>query len=277
MCSVCRVLAVALAFLVAATSAAPLPAFRVCADPNNLPFSNSAGDGFENALAELIARDLRQRVEYTWWPERRGFIRSTLNAGLCDVVMGVPSGYEMVSTTVPYYRSTYAFVTRRSSHLDIRSFNDPRLRTLRIGVHIIGDDYANVPPAQALVARGIVQNVHGYSIYGNYAKPNPPADLINAVAEGAIDVAIAWGPTAGYFAAKTTPTLAVRPIAADENNQKPLSLSFDISLGVRRSETARRDRLNELLRTRQSEIRSLLQRYHVPLIASDQSKSAGVR
>ena len=255
-------------------SEATAPPLRVCADPNNLPFSNAAGLGFENALAQLVARDLGRTVEYTWWPQRRGFMRTTLNAGVCDVVMGVPAEFEMAWTTHPYYRSTYAFVTRPDAHLSIRSFDDPRLRTLRIGVHVVGDDYANVPPAQALVARGVVQNIRGFSIYGDYGTPNPPARLIDAVRDGDIDVAIAWGPVAGYFAAASMPALQVTPIAPLADRDK-LPLAFSIAMGVRRGDTELRDSLNAVLARRTSEIRALLRRYHVPLAAPERSLRHG--
>src|SRR5690242_7829454 len=170
-----------------AASPAPL---RVCADPNNMPFSNDAGQGFENAIARLLADDLQRPLAYAWWPQRRGFIRQTLKAHRCDVVIGVPDHYGLVRTTRPYYRSSYVFITRRADHLDIDDIADPRLRTLRIGVHAIGDDYANVPPAIALARRGVIDNIRGYSIYGDYSKPEPTRSLIDAVDDGQIDVAI---------------------------------------------------------------------------------------
>ena len=114
------------------------PALRVCSDPNNLPFSNARGEGFENRIAELLARDLGTHVAYTWWAQRRGFLRNTLNAGACDVVIGYPADAEMAQTTAPYYRSSYMFVTRRGLRID--SLDDPRLQTLRVGVQLIGDD-----------------------------------------------------------------------------------------------------------------------------------------
>jgi mxaJ protein len=235
-------------------------ALRVCADPNNLPFSNDRGEGFENALAELVAAELDMPVEYTWWPQRRGFIRATLRAGVCDVVMGVPHDFELAATTRPYYRSGYVFVTRRDGHLRIRSLDDPRLRRLSIGLHVIGDDYASVPPGDALIARGIVDNLRGYSIYGDYARPNPPADLIAAVDRGEVDVAIAWGPLAGYFAAVTGGALEVVPVA-----QAPgVPLRFSISMGVRRGDTQLLGRLNEVLERRDADVRALLDRFHVP-------------
>jgi len=139
--------------------------FRVCADPNNLSFSNRRDEGFENKLADLIARDLGRNVCYVWWPQRRGVIRNTLKAKRCDVVMGIPSSFEMAQPTRAYYRSSYVFVSRRDRHLGIHSFDDPALKNLRIGLRVIGDDYANTPPAQALARRGVTQNITGYSIY----------------------------------------------------------------------------------------------------------------
>jgi len=168
----------------------PAGVLRVCADPNNLPFSNQRGEGFENKIAELLAQDLGERVEYTWWAQRRGFFRNTLKAGACDVVMGVPSGFEMALTTRPYYRSTYVFLSRKDRRLNVTSFDDPVLRKLRIGVQIIGDDQSNAPPAHALTRRNIVDNVRGYTLYGDYSQHDPPARIVDAVAKGDIDLAI---------------------------------------------------------------------------------------
>src|SRR5215471_2701274 len=133
--------------------------FRVCADPNNLPYSNQKLEGFENKLADLLAKELGQEVTYTWWPQRRGFIRSTLNAGRCDVIMGIPVDVDTVLTTKPYYRSAYAFVSPKAANYNISSFDDPQLQSLKIGVHLVGDDYANSPPAHILSDKGIVKNV----------------------------------------------------------------------------------------------------------------------
>jgi mxaJ protein len=236
---------------------------RVCADPNNLPFSNRQGEGFENALAQLVAADLGEPVHYTWWPQRRGFIRNTLAAMRCDLVMGVPASLEQVLTTTPYYRSSYVFVTRAADRLDLRSWDDARLHTARIGVHVIGDDYNNVPPAQALAARGLSAQIRGYPIYGDYSQPDPPRVLIDALAQGEIDVAIAWGPTAGYFARIEPMLLDVVPVPASE--QATLPMAFDISLGVRRGDVARKHALEQVLSRRRGEIHALLLRYGVPL------------
>ncbi|HEV7823004.1 MAG TPA: substrate-binding domain-containing protein [Burkholderiales bacterium] len=239
---------------------------RVCADPNNLPFSNARGDGFENALAQLIARDLKRTVQYTWWPQRRGFIRNTLRANKCDVVMGIPSNYKLARPTLPYYRSTYAFVTRLDGSAPIESLDDPRLHRLRIGIHVIGDDYNNVPPAQMLAARGIVENLRGYSIYGDYSKPNPPRELIDAVASNDVDVAIAWGPIAGYFAQKQPVALLVTPMTSASTGLA-VPMAFDISMGVRPEDDALRRDLDAVLLRRRHEIQKLLVRYRIPVIA----------
>lgn len=248
-----------------AHSATHAPVLRVCADPNNLPFSNDREQGFENKLASMLARDLGARVEYTWWAQRRGFFRNTLNAGACDVVMGVPTSFELSWTTRPYYRSTYVFVTRRSRRLRIQSFDDPQLRKLTVGVQLIGDDGANTPPAHALANRGIVRQVRGYPVYGNYAEPNPPARIIDAVADGDIDVAVAWGPLAGYFANRESTPLDITPVSP-QIDLPFLPFVFDIGMGVRRGDTERRDTLNRFIETHQDEIHRLLARYGVPTV-----------
>lgn len=248
---------------------------RVCADPNNLPFSNEAQEGFENELAALFARELNRPLSYVWRPQRRGFVRNTLDAKLCDIIVGVPSDFELAQTTRPYYRSTYVFVTRTNDALDLHSLDDPRLHTLRIGLHAIGDDASNVPPAHALSARGIVQNVRGYSIYGDYSKPNPPSTLIEAVAEREIDVAIAWGPLAGYFAPRASAALTVRAVEPVENS--PFPMQFSISMAVRREDRALRGQLDEVLESRRGEVRRILERYGVPLVEIEAERLPAAR
>ena len=246
-----------------ARSAATLGTLRVCADPNNLPFSNHHGDGFENRLASLIARDLHERVEYTWWAQRRGFVRNTLKAGTCDVIMGVPATMDMVLHTAPYYRSTYVFITRRSSGVAVRSFDDSVLRRVRVGVQLVGDDGVNTPPAHALARRGIVQNVKGYTVYGDYRTDSPPSRIVDAVARGEIDVAIAWGPMAGYWARHSTVLLTLTPVQPQMDGPS-LPFVFDIALGVRRGDTTFRASLDSILTRRHAEIDQLLEQYGVP-------------
>jgi mxaJ protein len=238
---------------------------RVCADPNNLPSSNAAGEGLENALAALVARDLGATVAYTWQPQRRGFVRTTLGAGACDVMMQVPSSFERVLVTAPLYRSTYVFVVRRDGGPSVRSFDDPVLRGVRIGVQLIGDDYVNTPPAHALARRGIVDNVRGYTVFGNYREPNPPARIVDAVARGDVDVAVVWGPLAGYFAAREPVPLALVPVTP-QIDLPFLPFVFDVSMGVRRGDTALRDELDAVIRRRRGEIDGILRRFGVPRV-----------
>ncbi len=241
--------------------------FRVCADPNNLPYSNRRQEGFENKIAELIAAELNASVSYTWWPQRRGFIRNTLRERTCDVVMGVPSSYELVLTTKPYYRSTYVFLYRKNSGFQIGSFDDPILRQLKIGVHTIGDDYANSPPAHALGQRQIVQNVVGYSVYRDYSEENPPAAIVHAVAVGEVDVAIVWGPIAGYFARQQGVELELVPVTP-AIDLPFLPFVYDISMGVRREEEgeALKEELEAILARKSTEVRRILQDYGVPIV-----------
>jgi mxaJ protein len=240
---------------------------RVCSDPNNLPFSNQRQEGFENRLAQLIASELHANVHYTWWAERRGFLRNTLNAGRCDLVMGMPPGTGGVLTTSPYYRSTYVFVSRRDRKLSIASLDDPILRRLKIGVQLVGDDYANTPPVHALSRRGIVKNIVGFRVVGDYSEANPPARIIDAVAADDVDVALAWGPLAGYFAKRSRVPLVLTPVlpAVDPPG---LRFTFDIALAVRKDETALQRELERVLVKRRAAIDSILTEYGVPRVAS---------
>jgi mxaJ protein len=263
----------AAAILVACVACGPASAatrvseLRVCADPNNLPFSNEKQEGFENKIAALVASDLHAKLTYVWWAQRRGFARNTLAAKKCDVVIGVPSSFERVSTTHPYYRSSYVFVTRRDRNLNVKSFDDPQLKKLRIGVQMIGDDATNTPPAHALSKRHIVQNVRGYSVYGDYRNANPPARVIDAVANGDVDVSVAWGPLAGYFASRESHPLRITPVSP-QIDLPFLPFVFDISMGVRRGDDALRDRLNDLLARRKADIDRILDEYGVPRIGT---------
>lgn len=253
--------------------------FRVCADPNNLPFSNQARQGFENKLAELIADELGEKVAYTWHAQRRGFVRETLKAKRCDVIMGMPTQIDMLATTKPYYRSTYVFVSRADRHLDIRSIKDPRLKGLKIGVQVIGDDGANTPPSHALAQQGLSGNLVGFTVYGDYRTPNPPARIVTAVEHGDIDIAAVWGPLAGYFAKQSPVPLAVTPIVHTEQF-KPLIFNYAIALGVRKGDHALKAKLDQILAQKRSDIAALLASYGVPTLpmsvqASQNESAAG--
>jgi len=241
----------------------PTRQLRVCADPNNLPFSNVRLEGFENKIADIVAREMKTEVNYTWWAQRRGFLRNTLKAGECDVVIGLPASLEMALTTSPYYRSTYVFVYRKDKGLKVHSFDDPILRRVKIGVHMIGDDFANTPPAHALASRGIVNNVTGYSIYGDYSQDNPPAKIIEAVIAGEVDLAVVWGPLAGYFAKRQSVPLEIVPVSP-QIDQPFLPFVYDISLGVRRGDDGLKEELEEIMERKRPEIDSILEEYGVP-------------
>jgi mxaJ protein len=251
------------------------PVLRVVADPNNLPFSNDKGEGFENKIAELIARDLGGRVEYTWWAQRRGYIRNTIRHGDSDVVIGVPQDLDALLTTRPYYRSSYVFVSRADRNLNIQSFDDASLRHLKVGVQLVGEDGANSPPAHALGKRGIVDSVVGYSVYGDYRQPNPPSRIIDAVASGEVDVAVVWGPLAGYFAQSQPAPLRITPVKEQQDGAFPLA--FNMSVGVRRGNKPLRDRIDQVLVARQQEIARILDDYHVPPAPAPAARSSQAR
>jgi mxaJ protein len=240
----------------------PAGALVVCADPNNLPFSNKAGQGFENRLVLLLARDLHMQVQYIWWAQRRGFARHTLRPEGCDLWPGVAVGTKGLETSRPYYRSTYVFVTRRASALQQLSLDDPRLQKLTIGVQLIGYEAINTPPAQALAARGLTQNIRGYMIFGDYVRPNPPRAIIDAVASGAIDVAMAWGPLAGYFATQSAVPLRLEPVP----DSREWPMAYDIAIGVRQDEGKLRERLDGALVRKKASIDALLREYHIPRV-----------
>lgn len=272
MSSVSKLVALlALAFLTAAyASAATL---RVCADPNNMPFSNRAEQGFENQLANLIAKDLGMTVQYYWFPQRSSFFKKTLNAGHCDIVMGLPEGMDDAATSVPYYRSSYVFVSRRDRRLNIKSMDDPRLHHLRIGVHTTGDGDGSLPPVNALISRGIVRNLVDFNIYGRLDEKNPPADLIRAVENNKVDIAIAWGPMAGYFAKHSSVPLQVTPVDVVSPDPK-IPFTFAISMGVRRGDSQLLQRLNSEIQQHRPRIHRLLESYGVPLLAAPPSAAA---
>jgi mxaJ protein len=235
---------------------------RVAADPNNLPFSNSQREGFENKIAELIAHDLGAQIEYTWHAQRRGFFRELIKNGNCDIALGAPANFELSAVTQPYYHTSYVFVSRKDSHLDIKSLDDERLRHLRVGVQIVGDVGGNPPPLQALAAHGIFTNIVSFNVLGNYREPNPPARIVDAVARGDVDVAIVWGPLAGYFARHEPVSLEIVPVAPQIDHCFPMD--YQICVGVKRSEAALREQIDEILTRRHADIQKILDDYNIP-------------
>ena len=252
---------------------APQRVLRVCADPNNLPYSNRAGEGYENKIASLLAADRHAQLEYTWWAQRRGYVRNTLKAGECDVLIGVPASFDMALTTRPYYRSSYVFVARRDRQLHLSSLDDPRLHRLRIGVQLVGDDFNNTPPAHALSSRGIIRNVVGYEIYGDYSRPHPLSEIVDAVERGDVDAALAWGPPAAYFARSSPVPLDITPVSP-QIDLPFLPFVFDMSMGVRRGDNALRDELDDFIVRRKADIDAILASYAVPRVDADQESSS---
>lgn len=247
-------------------SGLPGTALRICANPNNLPFSNQQQQGFDNEISRLVARDLGKTATYVWAREQgETFVRKTLLAKRCDVLMGIPSAYREATPTIPYYRSTYVFVSRRDRNLRIQSLNDPALARLRIGVHVISDDSSNLPPAQALANRGLFRSMETFSLYGDLYQPNPPAALINAVSKGEVDVAIAWGPLAGYFAKASAARLEIVPVSP-QVDRPYLPFTYSIAMGVRPEDKDLSAALNGIIRRRLPQIHRILKRYAVPLL-----------
>jgi len=239
---------------------------RVCADPNNLPFSNARGEGFENAVAGVLARHMGRRVEYYWQPQRRGFLRTTLQAHRCDVVMSVLSSQTRLRAPHPYYRSTYVFVSQRAKGLDVRSFDDTRLASLRIGIQVTGEDYDNPPGAQALAARGLIDHIRGYPVYGDYSQVAPQRAIIDGVAAGDVDLAVVWGPVAGYFAAHSHVPLRLEPVSGRAGIDRS-PFAFDLSVGVRQEDAALARDLDDALRQEAAAISRIVRQFGIPRAA----------
>src|ERR1700733_370529 len=230
--------------------------FRVCADPHDLPFSNEAGEGFENKLAELFASKLGEPTSYTYYPQVIGFVRNTLNALRCDVIMGDAVGDDLVQTTNPYYRTTYALVFKPGSGLDgIESLEDARLKGKHIGV------IAGTPPATVLVQQGLMSLARPYALTVDTRIEAPTRTMAEDVAAGQIDAGVLWGPIAGYYAQHVTPQLVVAPLL-----KEPERMDFRIAMGVRRSDQDWKRRLNRLIVENQAEIDRILMEYGVPLL-----------
>jgi mxaJ protein len=267
----CRLRSLALAGLLGAAAATPAVAqrpsplqpgvLRVCNDPDNMPFSNQKGEGFENKIAQLIASEWKSKLEYVWYPVRRGYFR-ILNGMYCDLIIQAPGGLDMAGTTVPYYRSGYVFVTRKEGKLaNITSLADPRLKRARIGVTLLPSD-EQLPPTMALSHYGVVGNLRGYQ--GMYNEEHRPEDVINAVAKDEVDVAIVWGPLAGYFAKRAPVPLRIQPLG-ERDSLADVPFRYDIAMAVRRRDSEFRDSLEKLLRKKAPEIQAILKEYGIPL------------
>jgi quinoprotein dehydrogenase-associated probable ABC transporter substrate-binding protein/PQQ-dependent catabolism-associated CXXCW motif protein len=232
-------------------------ALRVCADPNNLPFSNAKGEGFENEIAELLAERLGVPVRYTWHPQTMGFVRNTLQAYLCDVVMGVASTNELVQNSNPYYRSTYVLAYRSADGERFADLASPAIKDATIGV------IAGTPPANLLMEHSLLGQTRSYHLMVDTRFYNPGRDMIADLAAGEIDVALIWGPIAGYWASKQSEPITLEPLRSDRPGRR---LDFRISMGMRHNEPEWKRQLNDLIRELQPEITAILERYDVPLL-----------
>lgn len=233
---------------------------RVCGDPNNMPFSNEKLEGVENKIAEVVAKDLGETVTYFWWPHQRGVVKRVLNAKHCDVMLGIPKGYDLVTWTKPYYRTGYVMVYRKDRKLKLRSLDDPALKTLKIGVQV------NTPPHEALGRRGIADNVVGYQLMfdSNFHPEENPGKVVEDVVAGSVDVAMVWGPIAGYFVKKKGAPLEVVPI--DDPSDPGARFAFDISMGVRKRDKELKEQLEGALARRHDDIVHVLEDFGVPLL-----------
>lgn len=231
-------------------------ALRVCADPANLPFSNERGEGFENRIAELLGKALNLPVDYVFFPQVHGFVRNTLRARRCDLVMGTVAGDELMQNTGPYYHTTYVMASRRDAGAPER-LDDPRMRTLRLGA------VARTPPIDLLVRHGLMANTRFFPLAVDTRLETPGADLVRAVADGEIDVALVWGPIAGYQAKVKGLPIEIRALPSEPGAAR---MDFRITMGLRGQEPEWRRRVNAVIRERQPEIDAILREYGVPML-----------
>ena len=230
---------------------------RICADPNNLPFSNEAGEGFENRIVQLIGQELGKEVRYTWFPQSTGFVRNTLNLRQCDLISGITTTSETVQNTNPYYHSAYSIVYRQSLGEPLTSISDPRLKSLRLGI------VAGTPPADVLAAQGLMGNIKPYHLLADTRRNAPARQAVLDVASGETDVAFIWGPIAGYYAKQSEEPLVVTPLL---NENRRIRMNYRVSMAVRYNETDWKHTINEVLARIQPQIDEILLEYGVPLL-----------
>lgn len=229
----------------------------VCGDPNNLPFSNNSQEGFENRIAQLMADELKRPLHYRWWPQTIGFVRNTLRRRMCDLIMGTTSVSELVQNSNPYYRSVYCLVYRSDWQPAITSLSDPRLKKLRLGV------VAGTPPATLMTQFGLMEQTRPYRRTVDTRHESPALQLVQDVARGDLDVAVVWGPVAGFAASRAATPLTVAPLAAQVEK---VTLAFNVSMGLRHREKQWKRDLNALLQKLQPQINAILTEFGVPLL-----------
>jgi quinoprotein dehydrogenase-associated probable ABC transporter substrate-binding protein len=231
---------------------------RVCADPRNMPLSNEKGEGFENKLAELFAEKLQKKLDYVFFPQATGFVRMTLGAHRCDVIMGFPQGDELVQGTNPYYRTAYALVAKSGSGLeDVATLGDARLKGKRIGI------VAGTPPATNMAVNGLMTSAKPYPLMIDTRIDSSVAAMINDLKAGEIDAAVLWGPMAGYYAKQADPPLHVTPLVKETSGPQ---LAYRIGMGVRAADQNWKRQLNRLIQENQGAINRILLDFGVPLL-----------
>lgn len=232
---------------------------RVCADPANLPFSNDRGEGFENRIAAILAKALDRKLDYVFFPQVQGFVRNTLRAGRCDLVMGTVAGDELMQNTNPYYHTSYV-IAFRSDRTIPASLDDPAMQALRLGA------IARTPPVDLLLRHGLIGHTRFFPLAVDTRHESPGADLLRAVAEGELDAALVWGPIAGYQAKVKGLPLTLRALPSEPGAAR---MDFRITMGLRGQETDWRRRINAVIRSHQGEIDGILRDYGVPLLDAD--------
>ena len=231
---------------------------RVCADPHNMPFSTDRGEGFENKLAELLADKLGKGLSYSWYPQATGFVRNTLAAHKCDVIMGIPQGDDVVQVTNPYYRTAYALVFKQGHGLEgVNTLGDPRLKNKHIGI------VAGTPPGNNMVANGLMANAKPYPLVIDTRVDSSAEAMMHDLASGEIDAGILWGPMAGYYARQATPAVTVVPLVKETTGPR---LAYRIAMGVRYADQEWKRELNRTIRESQPAINKLLLSFGVPLL-----------
>ena len=231
---------------------------RVCADPRNLPFSNEKGEGFENKLGELFAEKLQKKLDYMYFPQATGFVRMTLAAHRCDVIMGFPQGDDLVQGTNPYYRTAYALVAKQGNGLDdVATLEDVRLKDKRIGI------VAGTPPATNMAVAGLMANARPYPLMIDTRFDSSSAAMIKDLTSGEIDAGVLWGPMAGYYAKQASPPLHVTPLVKETSGPR---LAFRIGMGVRPADQNWKRQLNRLIQENQPAINKILLDFGVPLL-----------
>lgn len=237
---------------------------RVCSDPANMPFSNQKGEGFENRIAEIVADAMKVPVEYTWFPQATGFIRRTLFAKACDVVIGFAQGDELVLNTNHYYRSTYAILYRKGQGLDgVTSLEDPRLKEKRIGI------IAGTPPGDIMARLGLMGSAKPYPLTVDRRYESPAERMIEDIRSGDIAAGILWGPIAGYFARRGGEELVVEPLIKESIGPR---MSYRITMGVRQGDDIWKRQLNTIIAKRQGDIDKVLLEFGVPIIDENNNK-----